>query len=295
MLRQLGQAWDASAEALDVEADWLRATGRLQRLRNDLNQYAERLHAPHGNGFTVHQALGEVVNGYDIPAIRLQWPSLSSHDREAFDGLCDAAGRLGTNADAVGIVADNPLAIVANGEWSPAWEQELLDAVSQLSYCSASVAKASEFAQALQSSVNGMTRSQLEALRALAGAICSAYEKLPSNAVLSVLAKALYTTQDKQLGFALMPDAPLVMAAAREGSDLAAQRQAAFERLSVAYDRDALALLDHSGIRQTWEKGNSTWWPRSAWLRSQSRKALQQNGGLARFGHQPLCHAAAPD
>ena len=178
MLRQLGQAWDASAEALDVEADWLRATGRLQRLRNDLNQYAERLHAPHGNGFTVHQALGEVVNGYDIPAIRLQWPSLSSHDREAFDGLCDAAGRLGTNADAVGIVADNPLAIVSNGEWSPAWEQALLDAASQISHRAVSVVKASEFEQALQSSVNGMTLSQLEALRALAGAICLAYEEV---------------------------------------------------------------------------------------------------------------------
>ena len=39
VLQQLGRAWDASGEALVDEAEWLRATGRLQTLRDDLNQY----------------------------------------------------------------------------------------------------------------------------------------------------------------------------------------------------------------------------------------------------------------
>ena len=347
VLQQLGQAWDASATALDDEADWLRATGRLGKLRYDLNQYVERLHAPHRNGFTIQQALGEVVNGTGLPDIHLHWPSSDQHDRIEFDRLCDAAGRLGTNAVAVGSIAGNPLAVVANGDWSPAWEQRLMATASLLDKQARLVAAVDEFAQALEWSVNKMSPAQLTALRSLAGDICSAYGKLSTGATLpetadagsaiasgdwslewaqslvtvaqfisnaarelasartaasaqglatanlpieqmktlagnlDILAKALYTTQEKQLGFALLPDAPRIMTAAREGAHLAEQHQTAFERLSVPYNRDKLVLLDHAGIRRTWEQGSTTWWPRSAWLRGQARKMLTQGGGAS--------------
>lgn len=345
VLRQLGQAWDASDDTVADGADWLRATGRLGNLRNDLNRYVERLHAPQRNGFTVQQALGEVVNGPDIPDICLHWPSSDQHDQVEFERLRNAAGRLGTNAIAVGSIAGNPLAVVANGDWSPAWEQRLVDAASLLGRQAGLVAGADEFAQALGLSVRKMPLAQLTALRSLAGDICSAQAKLPGSAALlepasisytiasgvwspewaqslvdtaqnlgvvardlaaagrtmseqglatadlpieqlrtlagnlSVLAKALYTTQEKQLGFALLPDAPKIMTAAREGAILAAQHQTAFERLSVPYNRDNLVMLNHAGIKRTWEQGNSTWWPRSTWLHGRARKALQQNGG----------------
>ena len=345
VLQQLGQAWDAAATALDVEEDWLRATGRLGNLRDDLNRYVERLHAPHRNGFTVQQALGEVVNGPDVPDIRLHWPSSDQHDQVEFERLCDAAGRLGTNAIAVGSIASNPLAVVANGDWSPAWEQRLVHAASLLGTQAGLVARADEFAQALGLSVSKMSLAQLAALRALAEDICSVQAKLPGRAALLepasigntiasgswssewaqslvdkgqnlgvaaqelatarrtasaqsiaasdlpieqlktlagnliILAKALHTTQEKELGFALLPDASKIMTAAREGTILAAQHQTAFERLSVPYNPDNLVMLNHAGIKRTWEQGNSTWWPRSTWLRGQARKALQQNGG----------------
>ena len=347
VLQQLGRAWDASGEALVDEAEWLRATGRLQTLRDDLNQYVEHLHTPHRNGFTVQQALGEVVIGPDIPDIRLHWPSPDQHDREEFDQLCDTAVRLGTNAGAVGSIADNQLAIVANGDWSPAWEQRLVDTAFALGKQARLVARVDKFAQTLGLSLNGMPLAKLEALRVLAGDICSAYAKLANSAPLpepaevsstitsgdwslewaqslvntvqlldgsarelakagrtalsqsltaadlpieqlktlannlGILAKALYTTQEKELSFALLPDAPRIMTAAREGTAFATQHKAVFERLSVAYDRDALVSLDRAGIKRTWEKGNTTWWPRSAWLRSQAGKTLLQDGGAS--------------
>ena len=345
VIQQLGQALDASGEGVHDDADWLKATGRLGNLRDDLNQYVERLHASHRNGFTVQHAFGEVVNGFDIPYIRLHWPSSDQHDQVEFERLCGAAERLGTNAVAVGNIGSNPLAVVANGDWSPDLEQRLVDAASLLIERAELVAGADEFAQALGSSVTKMPLAQLTVLRTLAGDICSVQAKLPDRAALldpgsisdavasggwslewaqslvgtaqnlgsaaldlaaagrtmsaqglvttdlpieqlrtlagnlSVLAEALYTTQEKQLGFALLPDAPKIMTAAHEGIILAEQHQTAFERLSVPYNRDNLMTLNHAGIKRTWDRGNSTWWPRSAWLRGQARKALQQNGG----------------
>ena len=182
VLRQLGRAWDAAAETLNIESDWLRTTGQLGSLRDHLNGYAERLHTSHRNGFTVHQALGEVVRGSEVPDIRLLWPSLNQHDQEEFDRLCNAAGRLGINANAVGNIADNPLATVANGEWSPAWEQELADAAAELANQVGLVAGADEFAQTLGLSVNSMSLEQLDTLNALAAEIRSAYAKLSAGA-----------------------------------------------------------------------------------------------------------------
>ena len=191
VLQQLGRAWDAATETQGVEDEWLRTTGRLQTLRDDLNQYAARLHEPHRNGFTVHRALSEVVNGTDIPPVQLSWPSLDVHGRDDFERLAEAGRRLGINAGAVGDITNSPLVVVSNDDWSPGWEQSLVDAAQSVSDATRRITTTGGWLEQLDLSPELMPRSQLEALRTLGGALRTAHDQLARDVALPQSAEVI--------------------------------------------------------------------------------------------------------
>lgn len=87
---------------------------------------------------TVYEAIGQVVAGKDMPALALSWHSPHAHDLAAMEAMRDVVDRLEVNAQAVaygnrsgnngGTLADNPLAAIGQGDWSPSWQQGLVDA-----------------------------------------------------------------------------------------------------------------------------------------------------------------------
>ena len=128
VLAQLQNAWEAQGE-VDPEV-WRAQAQRLQRLRNDLNGYVERLHFRYPNGMSIFDAIGRVVDGEDVPELGLRWDSANLHDRAALDTLREVVDRLEVNAAAVGhgLLLNHPLAAITRGEWSPAWQQTVVDA-----------------------------------------------------------------------------------------------------------------------------------------------------------------------
>ncbi|SAK48708.1 serine/threonine protein kinase [Caballeronia pedi] len=128
VLEQLRTSWDATS-ALAPER-WHAEAERLEAIRSQLNGYVERLHYRHENGLSVYEAIGRVVGGHDLPALRLSWPSSKAHDLEGMRTLRETAELLDVNAKAFGEGQLNltPLAHVAQTEWSPLWQSALLDA-----------------------------------------------------------------------------------------------------------------------------------------------------------------------
>ncbi|GAB2897290.1 DUF3320 domain-containing protein [Microvirgula curvata] len=128
VLEQLRRSWDAAAEMAPDE--WHAEAARLEGLRSQLNRYVEHLHTRHLNGLSVYEAIGKVVVGHDLPLLQLSWPSAQVHDAAAMRVLREAAELLDVHAKVMGEgqLTANPLAHVAQTEWSPLWQAKLLEA-----------------------------------------------------------------------------------------------------------------------------------------------------------------------
>jgi hypothetical protein len=125
VLSQLQKSWDSKGE---VDADgWSAKAQQLQRVREQLSTYVERLHRRHGNGLTVYQAIGSVVGADATPDLGFTWPSVRAHDEAALAALRELAARLMVNASAVSPenLRTGPLTPVHATEWSAKWQQEL--------------------------------------------------------------------------------------------------------------------------------------------------------------------------
>lgn len=135
-LSQLRASWEAGNAIND--AAWLTANARLQGRRDELNAYVDALHRPHANGLMAFDALGIALKGAgrDVPA--LSWPGPDAHDAEARAALEELADELGRTFAAVG--RKPALRFVDVDQWSGAWQQELMDAASGLSFATSQLA-----------------------------------------------------------------------------------------------------------------------------------------------------------
>ena len=144
VLAKLQQAWQTRGE-VDTEA-WRSEAARLKRMRSNLNVYVARLHWQHGNGWTLYRAIAQVVNGAELPRLGLAWPSPVDHGPMELAALRDGVDRLEVNAIAIGTMAqgDHPLASLACAEWSPVWQQKVVQAALHLSQVAKSIESAIE-------------------------------------------------------------------------------------------------------------------------------------------------------
>lgn len=100
VLAQLEKSWAARG---NVDPDvWRNEAVRLKRLRDDLNEYVERLHFRYRNGMTIFEAIGCIADGKDMPILDLSWGAANAHDTEAMDAIRGVVDRLAVNAQAVG-------------------------------------------------------------------------------------------------------------------------------------------------------------------------------------------------
>ncbi|MDR5750202.1 MULTISPECIES: DUF3320 domain-containing protein [unclassified Caballeronia] len=127
VLEQLRVSWDATSVLAPEQ--WHAEAERLEAIRSQLNGYVERLHNRHENGLSVYEAIGRVVGGHDLPALRLSWPSSKAHNLDGMRALRETAELLDVNSKAFGEGQLNatPLAHVAQTEWSPLWQSAFLD------------------------------------------------------------------------------------------------------------------------------------------------------------------------
>jgi very-short-patch-repair endonuclease len=245
VITQLQKAWDAQGE---VDPDeWRAQADKLKRLRDDLNQYVERLHLRHRNGLTIYKAIGIVVDGDGMPNLGLSWSGPDAHDAGQLDALREVVERLKVNAGAVGAdqLLKGPLAEVGRAEWTPSWQEAFIAAARGV------VPVADDVQQAI------------EAFRNVTG-----LPALPTGRrarlALADLARDLPAASGRQWGFVFRPDIRDLLARLKEGfqlvaqhRDLNAQIRPAWPESVVARCKKGLALLAerdrvHSELGKPW-------------------------------------------
>lgn len=222
VLAQLEKSWEASG-AVDPEA-WRMEAKRLRILREQLNGYVERLHQRHGNGMTIFEAIGRVVDGEDVLALGLSWSGPNIHDAAAMEALREVVDRLEVNARAVGrdALQTHPLVAVGHDDWSPSWQQALIDAARKAIPAAQVVAQASDrFSEAVGLpglSLNRRTRGAL-----------------------AVLANTLPQTAGRDWRFVLRPDAKTLADRLQEALALLVEHQRHSATLSLPWPDSVLA------------------------------------------------------
>lgn len=322
VLAQLQSAWSCSARANAEQ--WQAEADKLKQLRDALNIYVERLHQRRRNGLTLFDAIGTISAGHDIPSFHLVWPSADQHDHAGLEQLRSAVDRLEVNAQAIGhaALAQHPLSLVGNGDWSPTWQQHLIAAARDvLPAAQAAIESAQAFVQAIGLPSPTLTPETCEALLILAGRLPSAAghdwrfvlrpdarslsQRLEEGASLVRKHKAL----NKQLstpwpnsvlsactdGLALLtehrqthaelgtPWLESTTVQLSHGLDLLRQLGEHQAALSVSYDK-TIEQLDVGQLQQMWEQAEQAVWPKS-WLIK--RKVSAQLTSAASDSSQP--------
>jgi len=283
VLAQLQKSWEARGD-IDPEV-WRAEAGRLKRLRDELNAYVERLHFRYANGMTIFDAIGRVVDGKDVPVLGLSWSKANAHDRAALDALRELVDRLDVNAQAVGqgALLDHPLAAIGHSDWSPSWQQSVIDAARSVIPAANALEQASErFVQAV-----GLPRVALD--HRVRGAFAVLARILPKAAghdwrfVLRVDARSIadrlktgteLLIQHRALRTALSPNsAEIVVGANPNQQELLDEIFQAKSKLSVRYDEE-VERLNLPELEAAWKKAEKAIWPASWFRKRKVRKQL---------------------
>ena len=247
VLQQLGRAWDSKG-GIDAN-EWRREANKLKALREQLNGFVRQLHCKRHNGLTAFRAIGQTLAGQEIAKLGLQWPNVDAHDVDALDRLRALADRLDVNAREVGKIADSPLAQISHDDWSPHWQQEIIQTAQQLVPKSGQLETSAEsFSKAL-----GLSVSNLE-------------ER--SRHGLSLLANTLHKAAGYDWRFVLRPDIRRLMDDLEKGTQYIKQHQQTFQKLSAPY-REEVIQIEVDGLNEQWQKAGKAFWPMS-WLGKRS-------------------------
>ncbi|AVS70338.1 DNA helicase [Paracidovorax avenae] len=322
VLAQLQSAWSSSGRA-DTE-QWRAEADKLKHLRDALNVYVERLHQRHRNGLSLFDAIGTVSAGHDIPPLEVAWPGADQHDRAGIEQLRHAVDRLEVNAQAIGhgSLAQHPLALIGQGDWSPTWQQQLITAARDvLPAAKATIESADALVQAIGLPSPTLTRDACEALLTLAQGLPTAaghdwrfvlrpdartlsqrlqegatlvrrHAELnaqlstpwPTSVVTACTDAVTALTEHRQIHKQLgEPWAPRTVVQLNQGLDLLVQIARHHAALSATYD-DSIEQLDVAALQRKWEQAEQAIWPNS-WLGK--RKVTTQLAGAIKGESQP--------
>lgn len=310
VLNQLKKSWDAKGTS-NAEV-WKEEAVRLQSLRECLNTYVECLHHRHRNGLSPYEAMGRIGAGRSVAVLGMSWPSADTHDGAALNGLRDLAERLDVNAQAIGsqLLTQHPLARIAHSDWSPNWQQMLIDVARKTIPCAEALKHSADaFCTAIGFSTLDLTKNTRNALAVLSTILPSAAGRdwrfaLHPDArrlVSSMLEAVKLVTSHRHITENLSaPWSPQTIAGVNKGLLLLAKTsilklqlstswsQSVMDnlrvglsllenyaktklKLSVPYRDDAIAL-DANQLHRDWDAAQASFWPTS-WLR---KRTIQQ-------------------
>ncbi|MEX8518691.1 MAG: DUF4011 domain-containing protein [Leptothrix sp. (in: b-proteobacteria)] len=307
VLNQLRQTWDARGTV--DETTWRQEAERLRLLRAQLNAYVDRLHQPHRNGLTLYQAIGRVV-AKPQTSLGLAWPSAEAHDQAALQGLRETVDRLAVNAKAVdGQFHADTWLWLAQTDWSPGWQQQLLAAAQALSSgADATLQAAAALGRALQWPIGPGAVAQNAGTAAAASNPApdpfAALRTLPrqERSALGVLAHVLPAAAGHDWRFALRPDAPAIVQRLKDALALLQQHAQLHHQLGIPWTSEVqkqlahglkllerhadikrqlsvpysgAATLDVAALTSQWSHAEHSIWPLS-WLRKRTVSAALQ-------------------
>ncbi|MCA8988409.1 MAG: DUF4011 domain-containing protein, partial [Planctomycetaceae bacterium] len=252
-LEQMKISWDSGLKK--QTNNWVKINERLQVRRDELNQYVRDLHQEHESGWSVFQAMGVFVKNKDLPAPKLGWPHTLRIDKSRYQTLTETVKGLELNFLAI---TPNPvLQLIEIGQWSAAWENQLLSSCANLhERCETLKHSLKEFA-------TGVGFEDLED--------CSSdlLEKLSnlSHLLKSSAEESYRVIFDKK--FSKLPEQ--YASAAKE---IQAYRKTR-DSLSAQYDEVNLGRIPVDELDLNWRKASASIWPFSYFAKRSVIKILQ--------------------
>lgn len=269
VLAQLQSAWEAKGQV--DSAAWEVEAQRLATLRDSLNIYVERLHRRHRNGYTIYDAIGTVTSGGDEAVAPVGWASPDTHDQKAMLELRELGDRLEVNAHAVGYsqLTGNALATIGQAEWSPHWQQQLVQAARDVLPAVLDVQRAADrFVELAGLPATDYTPTALEGL--------------------SVLSQALPAAAGQDWRFALRPDARSISQRLSDGCAWVEQHREINAKLSALWPSrviaDAKQGIELLQKRRTTFGELSAAWPES--VTDELAQAVALLGQIVELKHQ---------
>jgi very-short-patch-repair endonuclease len=259
VLKQLGTALDAAGTR--TVKDWEVEAERLSSLRHDLNSLAQAVHRVYPNDLTVYGAIGLCVQYGDTRPAVMNWADLNTHNRAELEGLRQISRRMAALGAQIPDMSAHPLAGIRKTNWTPTWQQKLLDDASEMK----------RLAQALQDVAAPILNRTGLAEKGLSLAGFSELDRLADVLI-----------------FAPKVPVGITRTAHDEGSrgklaflvQHGKERASVWNSLSGAY-RNEVATLSAAELKLQWTDAETTWWPRK-WFAKRAvlnRLRLYRNDG----------------
>jgi very-short-patch-repair endonuclease len=263
-LAQLKASWE-HGERSDV-SEWAKINNRLKLRRDTLNAYVSALHRCYPNGWTPYLALGIALPAAEAPAPELAWRERDGHDAQTLSALEDLAAELG---QVFASIERHPaLELVDQGEWSSAWQADMLSVASSLRNA----------AELLSGALAGF--------RAGLGLSTSEHPSQEEKNALAGLAKALSDVQGRDVRIAFDPDLAKCSEAVGQLAGAIKGYRAAEQGLVSVFKPRAIREIDLVALDRQWREANASFWPMSALGRRKVSKLLQSYAerGMTRPG-----------
>lgn len=262
VMDQLNYAW---SQAGTLTADqWEKTAKRLGGLRDQLNEYVNRLHHEHRNGLTPYKAMGKsILHDRLAKRIDLSWPDVSQHSKDDYEKLVKLVNALQVQSSSIGNISDSPLSAIAHDEWKPDWVKNLATAARKLADISGQLkASTDELCNVLGIRLPDYSLSRLEALHKLTSALTDSHRK--------------------QASFALASDAGERIEALESAVRYLRKYSSDQAGLSCEYAPDAWRRLDGAEIARRWRSAGHEWWPKSFFLRRSIVRHMRSNGAVGK-------------
>ena len=259
VLAQLRKAWERG-EAKSEPA-WRQQASTLGELRDDLNRFVRHMHRKWPNGFTPHRAIGVKVRDEALAErVRLSWPAADCHDEGALNAMREVAENLEIHAQAVGDLANNPLALVEREDWTPSWQRALADQAVEL--------------------LTLVDEAERQCGQVVAALGISVPDALSGLSALGELARTLADSHQQQTVLALGPDGrDKVQSLGDAASELQGYIEAKAS-LSCNYAPFAWRQLDGEDIRSRWVAAQRAPWL-LRWFKRRALLRRLREGGAA--------------
>jgi very-short-patch-repair endonuclease len=248
VLKQLGVALETAGTR--TVADWEREAERLATLRQELNGLANALHKVYPNDLTIYDAIGLCIKYGERRPATMDWTDASVHSRADIEALREISRRMAALASELSDIDGHPLYAIKRPNWTPTWQQTLLEAGAQLSIAASEVQDVSSPTLTLFGlPALGLSMENLMAFDVLADVLIRA-PLMPIG-----IAKAAHDESARsKLAFL-------------RSHGLACR--AAWSDLDGVYDEE-IATLSATEISMEWSEAQAAFWPKS-WL---ARRAL---------------------
>jgi very-short-patch-repair endonuclease len=241
VLQQLGAALGAPGRMTSDE--WNIEAQRLAGLRQELNGFAEALHRRHGNGLTPYNAIGLCIANRSRQPSPMPWVDGNVHSTGDLLKLREAARRISALGQALPTLANHPLALIGQAEWSPSWQDDLLAGADVVSDAA------------------GTLKQRVEPLAKLLG-IAPAGQSMEAFSALDQLAEMLMAAPKVPVGLAKQANDERTRSRIASLVAHGKVRQRRWEEIGTGWSAE-LAKFTSTELKAEWSQAENAWWPKS--------------------------------